>query len=75
MFNLSFITGVFSSILKNCKNVVPVSKKDSKLGYSIFCRVPLLSNIETILEKQTWKKHSGCENFSVTKTFMRNNNL
>ena len=32
-FNLSFMTGVFLSVLKTAK-VVPVFKKDSKLDYS-----------------------------------------
>ena len=31
LFNLSFMTGVFSSVLKIAKKVVPVFKKDSKL--------------------------------------------
>ena len=33
LFNLSFLTGVFPSVLKTAK-VVPVFKKDSKLDYS-----------------------------------------
>ena len=33
LFNLSFMTGVFSSVLKTAK-VVPVFKKDSELDYS-----------------------------------------
>ena len=32
LFNLSFLTGVFPSVLKTAK-VVPVFKKDSKLDY------------------------------------------
>ena len=34
LFNLSFMTGVFPSVLKTAK-VVSVFKKDSKLDYSI----------------------------------------
>ena len=34
LFNLSFMTGVFSSVLKITKKVVPVFKKDSKLDYN-----------------------------------------
>ena len=49
-FKLSFMTSVFPSILKTAK-VVPVFKKDSKLNYSSYCPIPLLSNIEKILEK------------------------
>ena len=48
--NLSFMTGVFPSVLKIAK-VVPVFKKDSKLNYSNYCPISLLSNIEKILEK------------------------
>ena len=50
LFNLSFVTGVFPSMLKTAK-VVPVFKKDSKLDYSNYCPISLLSNIEKILEK------------------------
>ena len=45
LFNLSFMTGVFPSVLKTAK-VVPVFKKDSKLDYSNYCPISLLSNIE-----------------------------
>ena len=54
-FNLSFMTSVFPSILKTAK-VVPVFKKDSKLNYISYCPIPLLSNIEKILEKLMFKR-------------------
>ena len=44
------MTGVFPSVLKIAK-VVPVFKKDSKLDYSNYRPISLLSNIEKILEK------------------------
>ena len=44
------MTGVFPSVLKTAK-VVPVFKKDSKLDYSNYRPISLLSNIEKILEK------------------------
>ena len=44
------MTGVFPSVLKTAK-VVPVFKKDSKLDYSNYHPISLLSNIEKILEK------------------------
>ena len=44
-FNLSFMTGVFPSVLKIAK-VVPVFKKDSKLDYSNYRPISLLSNIK-----------------------------
>ena len=39
------MTGVFPSVLKTAK-VVPVFKKDSKLDYSNYHPISLLSNIE-----------------------------
>ena len=50
LFNLSFTTGIFHSVLKTAK-VVPVFKKDSKLNYSNYHPISLLSDIEKILEK------------------------
>ena len=55
LFNLSFMTGVFPSVLKIAK-VVPVFKKDSKLDYSNYRPISLLSNIEKILEKILYKR-------------------
>ena len=55
LFNLSFMTGVFPSVLKTAK-VVPVFKKDSKLDYSNYRPISLLSNIEKILEKSMHKR-------------------
>ena len=60
-FNLSFMTGIFPSVLKTAK-VVPVFKKDSKLDYSNYCPISLLSNIEKILEKLR-----GCIPFQGSK--------
>ena len=50
IFNASFSTGIFPSILKIAK-VVPIYKKQSKLVYSNYHPIPLLSNLEKILEK------------------------
>ena len=49
------MTGLFLSVLKIAK-VVPVFKKDSKLNYSNYCPISLLSNIEKILEKRMYKR-------------------
>ena len=49
------MTGVFLSVLNTAK-VVPVFKKDSKLDYSNYCPISLLSNIEKILEKLMYKR-------------------
>ena len=53
--NLSFMTGVFPSVLKTAK-VVPVFKKDSKLDYSNYLPISLLPNIEKILEELMYKR-------------------
>ena len=49
------MTDVFPSVLKTAK-VVPVFKKDSKLDYSNYRSISLLSNIEKILEKLMYKR-------------------
>ena len=49
------MTGVFPSVLKTAK-VVPVFKKDSKLDYSNYHPISLLSNIEKIPEKLMYKR-------------------
>ena len=49
------MTGVFPSVFKTAK-VVPVFKKDSKLNYSNYRPISLLSNIEKILEKLMYKR-------------------
>ena len=55
LFNFSFTTGLFPSALKTVK-VVPVFKKDSKLDYSNYRSISLLSNIEKIFEKLMYKR-------------------
>ena len=57
--------GVFPSVLKTAK-VVPVFKKDSKLDYSNYRPISLLSNIEKILEKHIYK---------ILHAFLNNNNI
>ena len=49
------MTGVFHSLLKTTK-VVPVFKRDSKLDYSNYCPIFLLSNIEKILKKLMYRR-------------------
>ena len=49
------MNGVFPSVLKTAK-VVPVFKKDSKLNYSNYRPMSLLSNIKKILEKLMYKR-------------------
>ena len=59
------MTGVFPLVLKTSK-VVPVFKKDSKLDYSNYCPISLLSNVEKILEKLLYKR---------LYTFVNSNNI
>ena len=59
------MTGAFPSVLKTAK-VVPVFKKDSKLDYSNYLPISLLSNIEKILEKRMYKR---------LYTFLNNNSI
>ena len=47
--------GVFPTILKIAK-VVPIHKKQSKLAYSNYCPISLLSNLEKILEKLMYNR-------------------
>ena len=49
------MNGIFPSLLEIVK-VVPVFKKDSKLAYSKYRPISLLSNIEKILEKLMYKR-------------------
>ena len=57
--------GVFPSVLKTAK-VVPVFKRDSKLDYSNYRPISLLSNIGKILEKLMHKRFYK---------FLNNNNI
>ena len=59
------MTGIFPSVLKTAK-VVPAFKKDSKLGYSNYRPISLLSNIEEILLKLMYKR---------LYNFLNNNNI
>ena len=55
IFNISFSSGVFPSILKIAK-VIPIHKKDSKLDFSNYRPISLLSNIEKILERLMYNR-------------------
>ena len=59
------MTGVSPSVLKTSK-VVPVFKKDSKLNYSNYRPISLLSNTEKMVEKLMYKR---------LYTFLDNNNM
>ena len=50
LFNLSFSSGCFPSVLKTAK-VVPFFKQASKLDFCNYCPMSLLSNVEKIREK------------------------
>ena len=53
--------GVFPSVLKTAK-AAPIFKKDSKLDYSNYHPLSLLSNIKKVLEKSMYK---NCTTFSI----------
>ena len=55
LFNLSFSSGSFPSVLKTAK-VVPVFKKGSKLDRCNYHPISLLSNVEKILEELMYKQ-------------------
>ena len=65
LFNLSFSSGIFPSVLKSAK-VVPVYKKDPKLDYQNYRPISLLSNIEKSLEKLMYR---------CLYKFLNNNNI
>ena len=67
LFNLSFMTGVFPSVFKTAK-VVSVFKKDSKVDYSNYRPISLLSNIEKILEKLMYNTRD-CIHFLIRIMF------
>ena len=52
---MSLTSGVFPSVLKLAK-VIPVHKKDSKLDFSNYIPISLLSNLDKILEKLMYTK-------------------
>ena len=54
IFNISFLTGQFPSVLKIAK-VLPIHKKESKIDYANYRPTPFLSNIEKIIENSCTK--------------------
>ena len=59
IFNMSFSTGKIPSVLKIAK-AIPIHKKQSKVDYTSYRPISLLSNIEKIIEKLMYK---GLSNF------------
>ena len=55
IFNIAFSSGVFPSTLKAVK-VIPVHKKDSKLDFSNYRPISLLSNVEKFLERLMYNR-------------------
>ena len=55
IFNISFSTGIFPSLLKTAK-VIPIHKKDSRLDCSNYRPISLLSNLDKILEKLMYNR-------------------
>ena len=55
VFNMSFLSGQFPSALK-IGRVTPIHKKQSKVDYSNYRPIFLLSDIEKIIEKLMYKR-------------------
>jgi len=55
LFNLSFSSGVFPSILKIAK-VIPIHKKSSKLDTSNYRPISILSNLDKIIERLMYNR-------------------
>ena len=55
---MSFSIGRFSSVLKIAE-VIPIHKKQSKVDYTSYRSISLLSNIEKIIEKLMYKRLSN----------------
>ena len=53
-----FSTGQFPSVLKIAK-VIPIHKKQSRVDYTNYRPIPLLSNIEKVIEKLMCKRLSN----------------
>ena len=71
------MTGVFPSVLKTAK-VIPVFRKDSKLDYSNYRPISLLSNIEKILENIMYKRYTPSSitiKLSITYSLDLDNNI
>ena len=58
IFNMSFPTGQFPSVLKIAK-VIPIHKKQARVDYTNYRPISLLSNIERIIEKLMNKRLSN----------------
>ena len=63
LFNLSFTTGTFPTLLKTAE-VIAIRKKDSKSNFTNYHPISLLSNLDKILEKLI---HSRLSTFLNTK--------
>ena len=55
IFNISFSSGIFPSILKTAK-VIPIHKNNSKLDFLLYRPISLLSNIEKFLERLMYNR-------------------
>ena len=58
IYLISFSSGIYPTLLKPAK-VIPIHKKDSKLECSNYRPIPLLTNIDKILEKLMHKRLSN----------------
>ena len=63
IFNMSFLTGQFPSVLKIAK-VIPIHKKQSKVDYANYRPISLLTNIEKMIEKLMYKRPSNFQDIN-----------
>ena len=57
IFNMAFLTGQFHTVLKIAK-IILIHKKQSKVDYTNYRPIFLLSNVEKIIEKLMYKRRS-----------------
>ena len=55
LFNQSFSSGIFPSLLKT-SNIIPIYKKDSKLECSNYRPISLQSNIDKVLQRSMYNR-------------------
>ena len=69
IFNISFSSGIFSSILKTAK-VIPIHKSKSKLGFSNYHPILLLSNIRNIFRRLMYNRMYKLFSDKFTNSFL-----
>ena len=71
IINLSANQGVFQNLLK-IANVIPIHKKDDKLGCNNYRLISLLSNISKIYEKGMHIRSTNFFRMNLSSSFLKN---